>query len=136
MSDITLIKKYLSEDVWELAVKFDIPDEFIIDMPDLIDMVLRSKSIDTAEEKQNWFSLLPLMNDDQILKLRAILEKEKVKLQEIEDKYEQKKIEIKKKYLIKWQQMWYIKKISEIHDEEERVKSQEDIEAEELLARI
>jgi hypothetical protein len=33
------------------------------------------------------------------------LDKEKIKLKEIEDKYEQKKVDIKKKYLMKWQQM-------------------------------
>jgi len=105
MSNVTLIRKYLPEDIWELAAKFDIPEEFLIDTPDLIEMVIRSKSIDTDEEKQNWFNLMPLMNDEQLVKLRQILEKEKEKLKEIEDKYENKKKDIKKKYLLKWQQM-------------------------------
>lgn len=136
MSNVTLIRKYLPEDIWELAAKFDIPEEFLIDTPDLIEMVIRSKSIDTDEEKQNWFNLMPLMNDEQLVKLRQILEKEKEKLKEIEDKYENKKKDIKKKYLLKWQQMWYIKKISQIHDAEERNKSEEELEAEALLDRI
>ncbi|MFZ5341456.1 MAG: hypothetical protein ACOZBL_02655 [Patescibacteria group bacterium] len=70
MTDINLIKKYLSEEIWEYANVFQIPDEFLIDYPQLIEMVLRSKSIDTNEEKQNWFNLLPIMNDEQIEKLK------------------------------------------------------------------
>lgn len=136
MADINLIRKYLPELLWDVAIKFEIAEEFLVDMPDLIEMILKSKSIDTDEEKQNWFNLLPLMNNEQIEKLRAILEKEKVKLKEIEDKYEQKKIEIKKKYLLKWQQMWYIKKVTQIREEEEKDKSEEDKEAEKLLDMI
>jgi hypothetical protein len=105
MADKTLLSKYLPEDLIELAMKFVIPQEFLEDTPDLIEMVLRSRSIDTHEEKQNWFNLLPLMNVTQIEKLRAILVKERTKLAEIEKKYEQKKLDIKKKYLTKRQEM-------------------------------
>ena len=105
MTAIALIQQYLPEDLRELAEKFVIPQEFLEDTPDLIEMILRSRSIDTQEEKQNRFNLLPLMNVTQIEKLRAILVKERTKLAEIEKKYEQKKTEIKKKYLTKWQEM-------------------------------
>lgn len=136
MTDINLVKKYLSQEIWDYANSFQIPDEFLIDYPQLIEMVLRSKSIDTNDEKQNWFNLLPIMNDEQIDKLKWILVREKEKLDEIENKYEQKKVEIKKKYLMKWQKMWYFKKVSEIHENEEKAKSQEEEEAEKLLEMI
>ena len=91
MTDQTLIQKHLPQDLWEVAGTFTIADNFISSLPDIIEMVLRSRSIDTKEEKQNWFNLLPLMNNEQIQKLEAILIKEKTKLQEIEEKYEKKK---------------------------------------------
>ena len=105
MTDLQVVQKHLSKDLRDKAMTFTIPSEFIEDIPELIEMVLRSRSIDSVEEKQNWFNLLPLMNDTQIEKLRAILLKEKAKLKEIEDRYEQKKLEIKKKYLTKRQEM-------------------------------
>jgi hypothetical protein len=105
MTDQQVVQKYLPKDLRDKAMTFTIPTEFIEDIPELIEMVLRSRSIDSVEEKQNRFNLLPLMNDTQIEKLRAILMKEKAKLKEIEDRYEQKKLEIKKKYLLKWQEM-------------------------------
>ena len=57
-------------------------------------MLLWSRSIEKPEEKQSWFNLMPLMNDEQIVKLEDILTREKQKLEEIEKKYEEKKIEI------------------------------------------
>lgn len=136
MTDTTLIQKHLSQDLWDYAEKFDIPEDYLVDMSDLVEMVLRSKSIDTEEEKQNWFNLMPIMNNDQMVKLRDILVREKQKLEEIENSYEQKKMEIKKKYLMKWQKMWYFKKVEEIHKDEEISKNQEDEEAEKLLQMI
>lgn len=136
MTDTTLIQKHLSQDLWDYAEKFDIPEDYLVDMSDLVEMVLRSKSIDTEEEKQNWFNLMPIMNNDQMVKLRDILVREKQKLEEIENSYEQKKMEIKKKYLMKWQKMWYFKKVEEIHKDEELSKNQEDEEAERLLQMI
>ena len=130
---ITLIKQKLPKDVWEIAQQYTIPVEFIEQMPDLIGMILKSKSMDKQEEKQGWFDLMPMMNDQQIAKLRDILEREKTKLQEIEEKYEQKKVEIKKKYLMRRQNMWYIKKVNDIKEKEQVHREQELDEADALL---
>lgn len=132
-STIILIKKHLPEDLWEIAQTFSIPEKFLEETPDLIELVLRSKSMDKAEEKQSWFNLMPMMNDEQLDKLRDILTREKTKLNEIEKKYEQKKVEIKKKYLLKRQNMGYIKKVQNIKEKEEAHREQEVEEAESLL---
>jgi hypothetical protein len=105
MANNDLVVKNLPQELWAEAVTYTIPDLFIQKKPALISLILQSKSIGTKEEKQSWFNLLPLMNDEQIAKLEEILAKEKAKLDEIEKKYEEKKIEIKKKYLVKRQQM-------------------------------
>ena len=136
MSSTELKKKYLSESNASYAEEFDIPEEYIKDMPEIIDMILSSKSIETKEDKQNWFNLLPKMNQQQISRLYEILDKERKKLQEIQQKYEKKKTEIKKKYLMKWQQMWYVKKVANIQEKEKQEKTQDDEEAEDLLSKI
>ena len=136
MSDIKLIEKYIPEELVNIAKEFEISEESLYDMSDIVIMILKSKSIDTKEEKQNWLNLLPLMNSAQLDKLKDILNREKEKLEEIEKKYEKKKVDIKRKYLLKWQQLWYIKKVSEIKEKEEALKSEEDKEAEDLLDMI
>lgn len=99
-----LIKQKLPQELRDKAQQFTIPDAFLTSSPDLIVLVLNSKSIDTQEEKQSWFNLLPLMTQEQIDKLRDILVREKQKLEEIEQKYEQKKADIKTQYTQKRQE--------------------------------
>lgn len=136
MANNDFVTKYLPQNLWQIALGYTIPDQFIEKKPLLVTLILQSRSIATTEEKQSWFNLLPLMNDEQIAKLEDILTREREKLNEIEKKYEEKKIEIKKKYLMKWQQMWYVKKVENIKAEEQKQNLQEDKEAEALLDQI
>lgn len=133
MTTQQLILQHLPEDVHEAAQQYLIPDVFIEKMSDLIVLVLRSRSLDKPEEKQSWFNLLPVMNDEQIQKLRDILTRERDKLKEIEEKYEKKKTDIKKKYLMRWQNMWYIKKMNAIQEKEAAHREKEQEEADALL---
>ena len=105
MTPQDLIQQMLPQDLWELARTFTIPEDFLRQRPDLVELILRSRSMDKPEEKQSWFNLMPMMSQEQIAKLEDILAREKKKLQEIEEKYEKKKVEIKKKYLLRWQNM-------------------------------
>ncbi len=130
------VQKYLAPEFHEKALAFTMPIEFIEKMPALISLILNSRSMSDASEKQSWFNLLPLMTDDQIAKLNDILTREKQKLDEIEKKYEDKKLEIKKKYLLKRQNMWYIKKMEDIKTAESAVSSQEQQEADALLQNL
>ena len=133
MADKSVLSQFLPENLVEYASSFDIPEDFLEADPELIILILRSKALETDEDKQNWFNLLPLMTEEQILKLKDILLKEKQKLDEIEEKYEKKKKEIRQKYLLRWQKLWYIDKIKEIQEKEQAQKSQEEEEAEKLL---
>lgn len=130
------IKLHLPVELHEKAAQFTIPIEFIEKMSWLIILILNSRSMSDASEKQSWFNLLPLMTDDQIAKLNDILTREKQKLDEIEKKYEDKKLEIKKKYLMRRQNMWYIKKMEDMKAAEEQVSSKEQQEADALLENL
>lgn len=136
MANMTLIKTKLPQELREKAEKFTIPDEFLTTMSELIILVLNSKSMDSSEEKQSWFNLLPMMNKDQIDKLRDILTREKQKLNEIEQKYEQKKEELKSKYTQKREDMVYSKRMEEIKQEEAKHDKIEDQQADNLLTQL
>ena len=131
--DMSILKKYLPEELIEFASKFDIPEEFLEIDAELIILILQSKALETEEEKQNWFNLLPLMTEEQIYKFKDILIKERTKLNEIEQKYAEKRKELRQKQLLRWQKMWYIDKVKKIQEQEEAMKSKEEEEAEELL---
>jgi hypothetical protein len=68
------------------AGNLKIPEEVKTKFPELVKMVLASESMDD-EERNYWFSVLPIMTDSQIKELRDILETEKKKLAEIDAKY-------------------------------------------------
>ncbi|HMS90677.1 MAG TPA: hypothetical protein PKC87_00440 [Candidatus Absconditabacterales bacterium] len=136
MANIPLIQTKLPQELREKAEKFTIPDEFLTTMSDLIILVLYSKSMDSAEEKQSWFNLLPMMNAEQIDKLRDILTREKQKLEEIEQKYEQKKDELKNKYTQKREDMVYSKRMEQIKQQEAEHDKIENQQADNLLNQL
>ena len=92
------IMKFLPENLHQVALNYNIPDDMLEENADLVVLVLESKSISDQKEKQSWFDLYSLMNQEQIDKLRDILIREKQKLAEIEAKYQAKQEEIKRKY--------------------------------------
>jgi tetratricopeptide (TPR) repeat protein len=57
-----------------------IPEEFMEAEPGLVYLILKSPSISEVQEKQGWFDMLSIMNDDQIFKLYDILARERYKL--------------------------------------------------------
>lgn len=133
MVNIDLIQSKLPQEFWEIAKNYTISDNFLETMSDIIVLVLESKSLDTQQEKQSWFDLLPLMNQEQVDKLRDILTREKQKLQEIEQKYEQKKEDVVNKYVQKFDESSYQNKIVQLKENEEVHKEKDDEEADALL---
>jgi hypothetical protein len=128
-----LIKKHLPAHLHEKANSLRISQEHLTHMTELVILILESKSIDTDTEKQSRLDLLALMKEEQKTKLHDILTREKEKIAAIERKYEEKKIEIKKKYLLKRQNMGYQKTISTIKSRESQTREQEHEEADNLL---
>ncbi len=82
----------------DLIFDYNVPKDMISNDPCLTFLILYSKSITEHKEKQEWFDLYSLMNNEQIYKLYDILFREKRKLIQIEKKYEKKKEEINRKY--------------------------------------
>jgi Caspase domain len=91
---------------------YTIPLEIFEKDPVLLFLIMNARSMEKEEAKQGWFNLYPLLTDKQIITLCHILIYEKIKLIEIELKYDEKKLEIKKKYLEKWTKMAEAKKRS------------------------
>lgn len=133
MANIQLIQQKLPQNLWELAWKFTIPDNFLENEADLVVLILNSRSLANNNEKQSWFNLIPIMNEEQINKLRDILTKERDKIAEIEAKYEKRKEEIKNTYQTRFDEAAYNNKISMIKTNESAQRQREEEEADSLL---
>ncbi len=130
------IMQYLPQHLQAVALNYMIPDDMLQTNPDLVVLVLESKSINEQKEKQSWFDLYPLMNQDQIDKLRDILTREKQKLAEIEARYQAKQEEIKKKYEQTYASWAYQQQQDRIRSSEIATRQQEEVEADALLNQI
>lgn len=130
------IMKFLPERLQQVALSYNIPDDMLQDNADLVVLVLESKSISNQKEKQSWFDLYSLMNQEQIDKLRDILTREKQKLAEIEARYQAKQEEIKRKYEETYASGAYQQQQDRIKDSEKASREQEEVEADALLNQI
>ena len=130
------IIKFLPEHLHAVAQNYSIPDAMLEDNSDLVVLVLESKSISDAKEKQSWFDLYSLMNQEQIDKLRDILTREKEKLAEIEAKYQAKQDEIRRKYEETYASGAYQQSQDKVRNSELSTRQQEEVEADALLDQI
>ena len=130
MTNLALIQTKLPENLWGMAQTFTIDDNSLNQYSDLVVLILNSKSLSDNAEKQNWFNLLTIMNEEQILKLKEILTREKEKLEEINQKYAKKQEEINWKYQQIFNQQ------AQLQAKENVNRQQELEEADNLLAQI
>ena len=128
--------KLLPQHLQSVAANYNIPNDMLENNTDLVVLVLESKSISDQKEKQSWFDLYSLMNQEQIDKLRDILTREKQKLAEIEAKYQAKQEEIKRKYEETYASGAYQQQQDKIRDSEKASREQEEVEADALLNQI
>jgi len=131
MTSLDLVHQQIPENLRVSAMEYTIDDTTLQSHSDLAILILNSKSIDGKEEKQSRFSLLPVMDEAQIGKLYDILNREQQKIKEIEQKYEEKKTSVIKKYSDKtYSNSVYQTNINTIKAQEEK----EDKEADMLLS--
>lgn len=130
------IMQYLPEHLQTIAMQYNIPEDMLVNNANLVVLVLESKSISDPKEKQSWFDLYHLMNQEQIDKLNDILTREKEKLAEIEAKYQAKQDEIKRKYEQTYASGAYQQQQNMVRDSERASREQEAVEADALLDQI
>ena len=81
--------------------KFTIPKIVADNMPDLVELIKETESMND-DERQYWFQILPIMTEEQIAKFREILENEKEQLAKLDQEYEEELKKINKKHASKW----------------------------------
>ncbi len=114
---------------------FTIPPEVVEKYADLIELVKASASMND-DERQYWFSILPIMTVDQVTRLREILTTEKQKLTEIDQKYQKQLEQINEKHLLEWQTVKVKEKRDQLARAEQKNKSNESAEEADLLNQL
>lgn len=110
---------------------FSIPEELLETDKELIELVLRSESMND-KERQYWFNLWEVMTPSQREKLRGILTRERDKLAEIEEKYGAPKEKTAEEMRAEKEQAEQMAQMRQEKQRELRAKEKEQQEAEKL----
>lgn len=81
--------------------QYNIPDTVKRKYPDLVEMIKKTESM-SDEERDYWFQILPIMTDDQVKRLRDILEEEASQLAKLDEQYQDELTKLNKKHLEEW----------------------------------
>ncbi|OGJ55930.1 hypothetical protein A3D88_00845 [Candidatus Peribacteria bacterium RIFCSPHIGHO2_02_FULL_52_16] len=112
-----------------------ISDEIRAQFPDLIELILKSESMND-EERQYWINILPIMTPEQVQDLKNILNNEKKQLQAIDQKYATEIDQVGKAEVIKITDEERRKKREERAQKEAAHASHETESAEDILRKI
>lgn len=102
-----------------------IPQSTRAQFSDLIEMIVKSQSMD-LEERQYWINALPVMTKEQVTSLRDILEKEKKQLADEEKKHGEAVSKIDKKYRLQFDSFAYTEKKRVLKEKEKTHRAKEE----------
>jgi len=114
------------------GITFTISEEIQQNHSELVELVLHTESMDSAE-KQYWFDILPSMTNEQVQKLYDILDTERKKLQELEEKYQKEIESLNEKHLSEWQNYQQKKQSQKMKKQEANDRESETEGAESLI---
>ena len=69
--------------------------------PELVELIKKTESM-SYDEREYWFQILPIMTDNQVDRLRKILEEEKSQLAKLDEQYHDELSKLNKKHLQEW----------------------------------
>jgi hypothetical protein len=112
-----------------------IPDDLRVQHGELIDLIVRSESMND-EERQYWVNILPIMTPEQIKSLRDILTNERQQLASIDAKYAKEIEQIGQQQFNEQVQVERQRRAEERSKAEQSTKQVEDQSADNLLKQI
>lgn len=115
--------------------KFDIPEAVRQQYSELIPMILQTESMND-DERQYWFQILPIMTEEQVGKLREILDNEKQQLTKLDNEYENELKKINDKHVSEWKEFEAKEKRKKIQAAESQAKKTESATEEDLLNKL
>lgn len=112
-----------------------ISDELKAQYPELIDLIVRSESMND-EERQYWINIMPIMTPEQVKNLNDILANERKQLAAIDQKYEQEIKQVGQEEYLKQVSQERKARLEERSVAEQQTKATEDTATEDILKQI
>jgi hypothetical protein len=115
--------------------QYNIPDTVKRKYPELVEMIKKTESM-SDEERDYWFQILPIMTDDQVKRLRDILEEEAAQLAKLDEQYQDELSRLNKKHLEEWDDFERRQKREELEAKEAEAEAEEAAAEEDLLGAL
>lgn len=115
--------------------KYNIPPIVLKKYADLVELIKKTESM-SAEERDYWFQILPIMTDDQVTRLRKILTEESEQLAKLDSQYQNELGKLNKKHLNEWDEFEKRKEREGRKEAEESAEEKEAQEEEVLLGSL
>lgn len=117
------------------STKFQIPDVVKQKYPELVSLIMETESMQD-EERQYWFSILPIMTDEQVARLREILLNEKDQLKKLDDEYTKEIKRVNEEQLLRFREVESKEKWTKIRTAEKSSEEQEKTAEEAVLKKL
>ena len=104
--------------------QYNIPSLVLEKHGELVEMIKKTESM-SDEEREYWFQILPIMTDEQVARLRTILDEEAKQLSQLDKQYQDELAEINKKHLAEWDAFEKKKEREALQAEEAKEEAQE-----------
>lgn len=124
-----------AQQITEMEQKYSVPATVREKFPDLVALLIKTESMNT-EEREYWFQVLPIMSDDQIVKLRTILVNERDQLKKIDQEYNDEIGKINQAHKSEWNAFEAQEKRKILLDTEKKHEESEAAEEEALLQKL
>lgn len=115
--------------------EYNIPDVVLKKFPDLVEMIKKTESM-SKEERNYWFQILPIMTDEQVARLRKILEDEATQLSKLDTQYQSELSKLNEKHMKEWNEFERSKQREELKQKEAVAQKEEAQTEEDLLKKL
>ncbi len=119
----------------DVEEKYIVPPLIREKFPDLIKLIFETESMN-EEEREYWLQIMPILTEEQIVKLRDIMVKEKNQLAKLDEEYKNEMARIKGRPPREIDQESVREELARIKEEEKRSMREEEDKASQLLKKL
>ena len=115
--------------------EYNIPPVVLQKYPDLVELIKKTDSM-SKDERNYWFQILPIMTDEQVVRLRKILDDEANQLTKLDSEYQTELAKLNEKHLKEWDDFERTQKRDELKKVESASSAEEQKKQEDLLKQL
>ncbi len=115
--------------------QYTVPQVVLDKYPDLVELIKKTESM-SDDERNYWFQILPIMTEEQVGRLKTILQEETNQLAKLDDQYQDELSKLNKKHLEEWNAFQHKQERVQLQKAEEAEKATEAQTQEQLLKQL